>query len=148
MIVYRISLAIYSDNLVPSGNAARWNSKDVKIIYTAESRALACLENIVHRSAIRLQKQFRLLIINVPDNVSIDEIKEGDLMNSWQKFYNMAYTQSFGNTWILAKSTAVLKVPSALVNDEFNYLLNPAHKDFSRITIKKKESFDFDDRFK
>lgn len=148
MTVFRIALAVYSEKLVPSGNAARWNSKDVKMIYTAESRALACLENIVHRNAIGLQKQFRLLMINVPDSISIEEIKDRDLMNSWQKFHNMAYTQSLGNNWILTKSTAVLKVPSALVNDEFNYLLNPAHKDFNSITIKKTESFDFDNRIK
>lgn len=79
MRVYRISLAIYSTKLLASGNPARWNLKDVKMIYTAQSRALACLENIVHRDSKGLQKNFRIMEIDIPDKIKIEKIKETDL---------------------------------------------------------------------
>ena len=148
MIVYRITLAIYSKKLLASGNPARWNSKDVKMIYTAESRALACLENIVHRNSKGLQKNFRVMQIKVPSDIAIEEIREKDLIEGWKDFYNMPYSQSLGDEWIRKAKTAILKVPSVVVSGDFNYLLNPAHKDYSGIKLVKTESFEFDERIR
>jgi RES domain-containing protein len=148
MTVYRISLAIYSTKLLASGNAARWNSKDVKMIYTAQSRALACLENIVHRNSKGLQKNFRIMEINIPDKIKIEKIQETDLVSDWKDFYKMPYTQRIGDDWIKRSKTAVLQVPSAIVDGDFNYLLNPAHKDFSSIKLFSTMPFEFDERIK
>lgn len=148
MIVYRITLAIYSKKLIASGNAARWNSKDKNAIYTAQSKALACLENIVHRNSKGLQKNFRTMVIEIPDNIAIEEIKDAQLNASWKEFYQMPYTQAIGDKWLLSNITAVLKVPSAIVSGDFNYLLNPAHKDYKKIKLVKTEPFEFDDRIK
>jgi RES domain-containing protein len=148
MIVYRIALKIYSAKLVASGNPARWNSKDVKMIYTAQSRALACLENIVHRNSKGLQKNFCVMEINIPDKVKIETIEETGLVADWKEFYKMPYTQQIGDEWISASKTVVLQVPSAVVSGDFNYLLNPAHKDFSSIKLLSTTSFEFDERIK
>jgi len=148
MRVFRISLAIYSTKLLASGNPARWNSKDVKIIYTAESRALACLENIVHRNSKGLQKNFRIMEIDVPDKIKIEKIQETDLIADWKNFDNMPYTQQIGDNWINNSKTAVLQVPSVIVTGDFNYLINPAHKDFSSIKLLSVIPFEFDSRIK
>ncbi|MGN6341900.1 MAG: RES family NAD+ phosphorylase [Ginsengibacter sp.] len=148
MRVYRISLAIYSTKLLASGNPARWNSKDVKMIYTAQSRALACLENIVHRDSKGLQKNFRIMEIDIPDKIKIEKIQETDLIPDWKNFYNMPYTQQIGNDWINNSKTAVLQVPSVIVSGDFNYLVNPAHKDFSSIKLLSTVPFEFDSRIK
>ena len=148
MRVFRISLAIYSTKLLASGNPARWNSKDIKIIYTAESRVLACLENIVHRNSKGLQKNFRIMEIDVPDKIKIEKIQETDLIADWKNFDNMPYTQQIGDNWINNSKTAVLQVPSVIVTGDFNYLINPAHKDFSSIKLLSVIPFEFDSRIK
>jgi len=148
MIVYRISLAKYSTKLIASGNPARWNPKDTKVIYTAESKALACLENVVHRNSRGLQKNFRQMNIAIPDEIEMEEIKLTDLKTDWKEFARMPYTQSIGDEWIRTGKTAVLKVPSAIVPGDSNYLLNPAHKDFSKIKLLKTLPFQFDSRIK
>jgi len=148
MRVFRISLAIYSTKLLASGNPARWNSNDIKIIYTAESRALACLENIVHRNSKGLQKNFRIMEIDVPDKIKIEKIQETDLIADWKNFDNMPYTQQIGDNWINNSKTAVLQVPSVIVTGDFNYLINPAHKDFSSIKLLSVIPFEFDSRIK
>jgi RES domain-containing protein len=148
MIVYRITLAAYSTRLIASGNPARWNSKEIKMIYTAESRALACLENIVHRNSKGLQNHFRVMLINIPDNILIQKITETDMIKDWKEFNKMAFTQSLGDNWIRTGNTAVLKVPSAVVTGDSNHLLNPAHKDYPSIKLLSSQPFEFDDRIK
>lgn len=148
MVVYRITLAIYSTKILASGNPARWNSKDVRIIYTAQSRALACLENIVHRNSKGLQKNFRVMEIEIPDKIKIERIIESELVADWKDFYKMPYTQQIGDRWISGLTTAVLQVPSVVVTGDFNYLLNPLHKDFSLIKLVSSSPFEFDERIK
>jgi RES domain-containing protein len=148
MIVYRICLSQYSAALIASGNPARWNSKDTKVIYTAESRALACLENVVHRNSKGLEKNFSQMNIEIPNTIKMEKIKIHDLKSDWKEFMNMSYTQSLGNEWIRAGETAVLKVPSAIVAGDSNYLLNPLHQDFKKIKLLMTLPFQFDTRIK
>ena len=148
MIVYRITLTMYSTKLSASGYPARWNSKDVKMIYTAQSRALACLENVVHRNSKGLQKNFRVMQIFVPDDIVLQEVKETDLVTGWKEFDKMPYTQSLGDQWIREAKSAILKIPSAIVSGDSNYLLNPVHSDYTKIKLLRTEPFEFDDRIK
>lgn len=134
--------------LFASGNPARWNSKDTKVVYTAESKALACLENVVHRNSRGLQKNFRQMNIEIPDEIKIGEIKITDLKTDWKEFMRMSYTQTIGDVWIKESKTAVLKVPSAIVPGDSNFLLNPGHKDFKKIKLLRTLPFQFDIRIK
>jgi RES domain-containing protein len=148
MHVYRITLEKYAGSLVASGNAARWNSKDVKMIYTASSRALACLENVVHRSALGLQSLFRTMVIQIPEELPFIIVEKEDLPQDWHLFGNYPLTQAMGDAWIKKGETAVLRIPSAIIAEECNYLLNPGHKDFKRIELISTEAFSFDQRIK
>ena len=148
MIVYRITLTIHSSKLLASGYPARWNSKDVKMIYTAQSRSLACLENVVHRNSKGLQKNFSVMEISVPDELARLEIKETNLIPNWREFDQMPYTQALGDEWLSQTKSVILKIPSAIVRGDSNYLLNPGHKDFKKIKVLKVETFEFEARIK
>jgi RES domain-containing protein len=148
MHVYKIALEKYSKSLAASGVAARWNSRDIKIIYTASTRALACLENVVHRSAIGLQANFRTMIIEIPDSLPITVIKKEELSTDWYLFEHYPYTQLLGDSWISKGETSILQVPSAIIAEECNYLLNPMHKDFEKVKLSQTEPFEFDPRIK
>ena len=150
MEVFRITHRKWSNKLTASGLPARWNSAGVFIIYTAGSRALACLENVVHKGSVDFVIPFIVMEISFPDDLKILEISVEDLPNDWSKSGDIGYRkcQPIGDNWILKSDSAVLKVPSALVPKETNYLLNPNHPDFYKIVINSEEPFIFDDRIK
>jgi len=148
MLVYRIILTKYADKLIASGRAARWNPNDVEMIYTASSRSLACLENVVHRSGKGLNQVFDVLTIDIPHHIKIKKIFLKDLPADWKDYDRVYLTQRMGERWISDNDTAVLQVPSSIVSEEVNYLLNPKHKDFGEIKIVKRQPFVFDSRIK
>lgn len=148
MIVYRITLAKWANELHASGYMARWNSKGTFVIYTAGSRALACLENIVHRSGEGLNSVFKVMLIKFPDTIKIEEIKSEDLPKNWYKIGVNQHSQKIGDNWVKEGKTAILKVPSAIIKKEYNYILNPNHKDYKKIKLIDIEDFDFDPRLK
>lgn len=146
MRVFRITLAEYSDRLFASGRPARWNSKGVFVIYAASSRSLACLENVVHRSGEGLNHLFRVMIIDVPDDLAVYEILEENLPMNWKAFENQSETRKLGDDWFRSGDSAVMKVPSVIIPEESNYLLNPAHPDFANIKLIQTTNFLFDPR--
>jgi len=148
MFVYRIVLAKFSDSLRASGRAARWNSNDIEMIYTASSRSLACLENVVHRSQLGLNQLFSVMTIEIYDNLKPETVSLTDLPKDWREFHHMPLTQQIGEKWIRAGKAAILKVPSSIIEEEANYLINPYHQDFDSIKLIKTEPFTFDKRIK
>jgi len=146
MTVYRITLAIWADQLVASGRAARWNTNGSFMIYSAANRALACLENIVHRGRIGSNESFRTVEIEIPAHLAITEILKEDLPADWRDYTSYPISQALGDQWLHSNAGAVLKVPSAIIIDEFNYLINPQHSDFTSIKIKSILNFTFDGR--
>lgn len=150
MELYRITHTRWSDTLIASGRAARWNSNTVFIIYSSFTRSLACLENIVHYSGIDLSASFSIVIVDVPDELSIKELRLSDLPAGWHKSDLDTYNRcrKFGDEWVMKNESLLLKVPSAIIKDEFNCLINIAHPEFSRIKRKAAEPFFFDPRIK
>ena len=148
MLVYRIVLEKWSQSLTTSGQAARWNSPGRFVLYTAGSRALACLENVVHRSSRGLNQLFKTMVIVVPDNIMIEIIAEADLPDSWHEFHNFHLTQQRGDEWLAGMKSAVLAVPSAIIPTEQNFLFNPLHPDFQKVKLLQTEDFVFDPRIK
>lgn len=140
MQTYRICLARWADTLGASGQAARWNSKGKFVIYTATSRALACLENVLCRSGEGGMEAFRMLTIEIPDEVPVEVFDETRLAENWVAFEEHDGTQAFGDEWLRSGRTAVLKIPSALLPHEFNFLINPNHADFARIRLLSSEA--------
>ncbi len=148
MLVYRITIAKYAGKLIASGRAARWNPNEVNMIYTASSRSLACLENAVHRSQAGLSGLFTIMTIEIPANLKIKTISLNDLSADWTNYNQMYITQNLGERWVKENETAVLQVPSSIIDEEVNYLLNPEHKDFEQVRIIKTRPFVFDKRIK
>ncbi|MBA7540806.1 hypothetical protein ES705_33109 [subsurface metagenome] len=148
MELYRITAKKWAKNLVASGYPARWNSHGIYTIYTASSRALACLENLVHRDITALGKLYRVSVIYVPPELNIEPLKIENLPKKWPIPWPDGYAlcQTIGDKWNQDNNTVILKVPSAIIKSEFNYLINPNHKDFSKLKIMNVEPFLFDNR--
>jgi RES domain-containing protein len=150
MQVFRISLEKWTNILKASGNKARWSKQGSFVIYTASTRALACLENVVHRSDEGLQQLFKVMVIDIPDEIAIEEIYLEDLEIGWNKYNADSYEicQEVGEKWLAEKKCAVLKVPSSIILKECNYLINVQHPDFLKIKLIEIEDFEFDLRIK
>ncbi len=146
LLLYRICLAEYADKLIASGKPGRWNREGEQMIYTASSMALACLENLVHRSGASLQAEFSVITLFVPPGISIASISDKKLGDDWEN--KLSLTRQTGSGWLRKGETAILKVPSAIIQAEFNFLINPMHPNFGEIKIIFKQAFNFDHRLK
>ena len=150
MQVYRISLSKWTNKLNASGNKARWSKKGSYVIYTASTRALACLENVVHRAGEGLQQAFKVMVIDIPDDILMEEILLKDLKKGWNNSDDLTYEicQAIGEDWLERGVSAILKVPSSIIQKESNYLFNINHQDFKKLKIIDLEDFEFDLRIK
>ncbi|UAM96881.1 RES family NAD+ phosphorylase [Polaribacter litorisediminis] len=149
MKLFRLSKKKYATAFNGKGAAKsnnRWNSKGTEIIYTAESRALAMAEVAVHLTIATLPKDFVMLTIDVPDEIAIKKIDLKDLNENWNAMLPNSKTKKIGDLFIDTLEFCVLKVPSAVVKDDFNYLINPYHKQFKKIKIVDVTDFPFDKR--
>ena len=149
MRVYRLLRKKYPIELSGKGasmSGNRWNSKGTEIIYCAESRALAMAEVAVHISLATLPNDFVMVEIEIPTTVSVSAFPFAELPDGWNSFPNLLYTQKVGDAFVLEKKACVLKVPSAVVPGDFNYLINPNHSNFSSIRIVDQADFPFDSR--
>lgn len=148
MFVYRITTVKWAGNLTGSGYPARWNPNGVFMLYTASSRALACLENLVHRSGEGLHHHFRTVVLKVSDSISRDKITIESLPVNWHTKERYSHCQSIGKRWIDEKNSCMLEVPSAIIPEENNFLFDPSHPDFHYVKIDRIEDFLFDPRLK
>jgi RES domain-containing protein len=148
MIVFRLSKQAFIRDLSGMGaekTGGRWNSKDVAVLYTAASRALAVVEVVVHVPVGIIPVNYQLATIEVPDN-SILKIDIKDLPKNWATNPFTRHTQDIGNKFIRNNEFLVLQVPSATVTGDTNYLINPKHLEFNKVKIKSVEPFMFDVR--
>ena len=142
MIVYRISNPLYSNDISGTGaklHGARWNSVGITMLYTAENISLAVLEMLVNTHFNDYSIALDLVHIQFPDSIATTEIKLAKLKENWQQ--DVAYTRFIGDEFIKQNNTPLLKVPSAIIKEEHNFLANPLHIDFKKIKIQKSLSF-------
>jgi len=126
----------------------RWNSKGVEVVYAATSIALATLETLAHLGDnIAIRNAF-LVSINVPASVwrKREIIEASELPPTWQAEPPGSTSIDFGDAWLKKKSAALLLVPSVIVPEEYNVLINPLHSDTSRITAQVLRQFIYDPR--
>jgi RES domain-containing protein len=146
MIVYRIAKARYKNDISGIGAklyGSRWNAIGVPMLYAAESISLAVLETLVHLQEPEIPTEYWLLKIQVPDQ-EITVIELSRLKKKWQE--DESYTQFIGSEFIKNNQSSILKVPSAVIPEEFNYLVNPLHKNFNKTQILQTAAFNFDTR--
>jgi RES domain-containing protein len=149
MIVFRLSKAKFSADLSGKGaekSGGRWNSKGTALIYTSESRALCTAGIAVHIPLGILPMHYQLVSIEIPDGIRIKELTANDLPENWKSFPHQHTTQELGDQFVNEGEFPVLKVPSAVVQDEYNFLINAVHSESKRIQIKSIEPFTFDNR--
>ncbi|NOU46578.1 MAG: RES family NAD+ phosphorylase [Bacteroidales bacterium] len=149
MEVYRLNRERFAGILSGRGSAlkgARWNSVGVEIIYTAENKSLAMAEVAVHLTLATLPSDFVMMTIFIPDHVAMREVSLVELPFNWNAFPYPAVDQVIGDQFVTENSFCILKIPSAVTQGEFNYLINPRHPDFSQISIKEITKFPFDKR--
>jgi RES domain-containing protein len=147
MIAYRITNSLYSNDLSGTGAklaGGRWNSKGVPLLYATEHISLAALEMLVHTHFKNFAIDLDLVSIQIPATAIPAEISVKKLKSNWVN--DLAYTRFMGDEFIRDKQSLLLKVPSAVIHEEFNCLLNPLHVDFKKIKIIKTTSFKTDER--
>ncbi|MEO6547148.1 MAG: RES family NAD+ phosphorylase [Ferruginibacter sp.] len=146
MLAYRIAHKLYSASLFAPGIAGRWNGTGRKVIYCAESIAVAFLENMVRRQGVGFNNDFKIMIVEIPDNFEMQTILKEELTQGWRNFTDYTQCQSIGNTWYDAGVFPLLKVPSAILPDSFNYVINSLHPQFGKIKLVTVADFVPDER--
>ena len=122
----------------------RWNSKGRPIIYTAEHSAGAMMEHLAHLDRAMMPKIFQLIEIEIGDSVKIADLASGALPLKW--IFNEDTTRAIGDAWLKNAASLALRVPSVLVPDSWNVLLNPAHPDARHMKIVKTQRVPLDAR--
>jgi RES domain-containing protein len=123
----------------------RWNSKGTAVVYTSESLSLAALEVLVHLGSDEVLRKFVKCSAEIDERL-IFRVDTRTLPSNWRDEPAPLQLRAIGDAWVAAASSAVLAVPSVLVPEEWNYLLNPAHIDFAKIVFGKPTSFRFGSR--
>ena len=153
-VVWRIvadTAGYAADDLSGAGAKAtggRWNEKDHAVLYTSTTRALACLETVVHLNASGLPLNRYLVEITVPDPVwmAAQWETQASLPVGWDAEPASLTSIGFGTRWITRKSSVLLVVPSVIVPEESNVLINPAHPHAGGISCRKIRKWLYDPR--
>ena len=126
----------------------RWNSEGDALVYTSETQALACLETVVHLNAGGLPLNRYLVSVSVPAAVWANARTEtpGSLPVGWDADPSGRASIQFGTAWIRSIASALLRVPSVIVPDEYNVLINPLHPDSRAIIAVKIRKWLYDPR--
>ena len=147
MEIFRISKAKFARKLLSSGKVNRWNLDGEYVIYAGSSRSLATLELLVHKNAIKPKVSYKVMVISIPDNDSlIQQILTADLASNWRSISGISKLQRIGSKWYKNQTTLLLKVPSAVIPMENNYIINTKHKDFKNVKLVRTEDYYYDTR--
>lgn len=147
MKLYRIAKQQYIQDLTGTGAklfGGRWNHKGISILYTAETRSLATLELLVHTSPSLIPNDLNIIEIQAPE--SIIQINIKDLPKDWSTYPAPLTLADIGSKWANENKSLLLRVPSSIIKEEFNVLINPLHQDFKLVSINSIDKFNFDKR--
>jgi RES domain-containing protein len=125
--------------------AGRWHSKGVPVVYVSATISLAAVEQLVHLDSAEALLSFVKCPVNF-DKSLVTFVEVAKLPRNWRADPPPVTLRAIGDNWARSGSTPVLAVPSAVVPEEFNYVINPAHPRFGRLRIGKVQPFTFDPR--
>jgi RES domain-containing protein len=148
MEVFRLSSKKYSHQLIASGRAARWNRTNQMVIYTDSSRALSTLEMVVHKN-IHSNMAYEMMVIEIKNKKNtIQKISLTELPKDWRELSGYSKLQEIGSDWYLTNQSLILEVPSVIIPQETNYIINTNHPDFTSkmIKVKAREKYFWDER--
>ena len=148
MIVWRLCsrLHLNFDGEGARRVGGRWNRKGISLVYTSATLSLAAQELFVHVDPDTLPSDLVSVSALIPDSLEIKTISAKTLPKDWRRYPASEELAEIGSAWALANETAVLAVPSAVIPQEANYLLNPTHTDFRMIEVGQSQPFTFDAR--
>jgi RES domain-containing protein len=150
MIVYRVGRTKFSRDLSGEGArlyGGRWNHVLYPCIYTSESRALAVLEYTVNVNIDDIPRSLSITTFEIPD-ACIRELSIAELPGNWTEYPAPASTKDFGTNLLNLAASPILRAPSAVIYQEFNFILNPKHVDAKEFKILHVEDFVYDVRIK
>lgn len=147
LTAWRIVKARYAANAFDGEGArmegGRWNSPGTPVVYTSQSAALAALEMLVHLGRGSILAAY-VLIPCISDDPLISRLERKRLPKNWRSYPAPPELQLIGDDWVKSGTSAVLEVPSAVIDTDSNYLLSSRHRDFKRIRVMKRQPFEFD----
>ena len=150
MIVYRICKAKYAKTAYSGAGGleapGRWHHRGQPIVYAAATLSLAALEYFIHLGRTDAKISFVSVQAVISDDAAIEVLNPASLPRNWNSSPPIEAAMNLGTRWCAQARSAIMRVPSAIVSGEFNYLLNPKHPDFKFIKISTPQSFSFDSR--
>jgi RES domain-containing protein len=147
MFVYRISKKEHSvlDGMGGLYGPGRWHEKGNLVIYTSEHASLAAWEKVVHVASFEnLPDDLLLVKIEIPDGIEIQTVPQKILVKGWNSFPFTTETVKYGTSFLRKKEHLALQVPSVIIPDEYNIILNPIHPDIQSCKIISTTQFTFD----
>jgi RES domain-containing protein len=125
---------------------ARWHTAGRPVVYLAESPSAALLEVLVHLEVDEAHRPatYQLLKVEAAPRIAFEAIEDRTLPPGWSS--DESVTQALGDAWLRASQTALLRVPSAIVPETWNWLLNPRHADATGVRIVQARRDPFDPR--
>ncbi len=150
MLVYRIGKAQYCNDLSGLGAklyGGRWNRIGIPCVYTSQSRSLALLEYSVNIGFEFIKHKLCFTIIEIQDYL-IEEISTESLPNNWKAIPASSSTKTFGSDKLIQASSTIIKVPSVIIPNEFNFIINPTNLDSNAVKIVAVEEYIYDYRIK
>jgi RES domain-containing protein len=116
------------------------------VVYTSSTLSLSVLELLVHTDPDLIPSDLLAFEIECPESVTAKILDVATLPSNWRQIPNHPACRAIGDAWLERQSRAVLGVPSAVVPEELNYLINPAHPDAAQIQVIRSRAFSFDER--
>jgi RES domain-containing protein len=150
MLLYRIGHTMYANNLTGEGariNGGRWNDKGIPCIYTATTRALALLEYTCHVKKHLIPRDLSFVTYEVPDH-SIEIFVVSQLPGNWKHWPHPKEARDFGTAFLKKSKYLLYRLPSVVIEEEMNYIINPLHPDMNQVRIVEVKDYAYDLRIK
>ena len=147
-VVWRIARRPYARDRLGIGarqDGGRWNYPGTSVIYAGRTIAIAALEKFVHLAGV-MPPDLVLVRVQLPDGASSEEPALADLPTDWDAVPAAPGSMEFGTRWAREKRSLVLYVPSALLREEGNAVLNPHHPEFATVKMVIERDFHYDPR--
>ncbi len=124
----------------------RWNSPGIPLVYTSSALSLSVLELLVHTDPDLIPNDLRAFEIDCPGSLKAELLDVATLPSNWRQIPNHPACRAIGDAWLKLRHHALLGVPSAVVPEELNYLINPAHPHAAHVKVIRSRAFSFDER--
>lgn len=147
MELFRFAHKNYKDDISGEGArlyGGRWNSIGISALYVSSTASLALLEVLAHQVKFSDLADQYLIILQIPPTISVAKVAVSKLKKDWNE--DVEHTQFIGDAFLKEGEHLLLQVPSVVVPLEWNYVINPNHKDHRRIKIISTVPFSFDAR--